>query len=293
MAVQTSTLTPERRAAGRRRSRFSPALLSAYLVIALGAVFCLLPFYLMFVYGTHAASDIFTVPPPFWFGDQFFENVRRLLETVPFWRNMWNSLYIAGMATVLTLFFCSLAGFAFAMYNFRGREVLFSIVLGTMLVPGFLNLVPFYLMMNLFGWLDRPIALYLPGAAAAFGIFLMRQYIGATVPRELLDAGRIDGASEFGLYWRVVLPLSRPALGTLGLVTFIGAWNNFQGALVILQGRETATVQLALRNLRGAYTTDWGAMFAGTVIAVVPLIILFAFTSRQLIEGLTAGSVKG
>lgn len=150
MAVRTSTLAPERRPTARR-SRFSPALLSAYLVIALGAAFCLAPFYLMFVYGTHSASDIFTVPPPLWFGDQFAENVRRLLETVPFWRNMWNSLYIAVMATLLTLFFCSLAGFAFAMYSFRGREVLFSVVLGTLLIPGFLNLVPFYLMMNLFG----------------------------------------------------------------------------------------------------------------------------------------------
>jgi multiple sugar transport system permease protein len=276
-----------------KRKRVSLALLSAYLVIGLGAVFCLAPFYIMLVYGSHSVSEIFSFPPPLWFGDDFSANVQNLLEVVPFWRNLWNSFYIATMSTIFTLFFCSLAGFAFAMYDFKGREWLFTIVLGTMLIPGFLNLVPFYLMMQAIGWIDRPVALYLPGAASAFGIFLMRQYIGSTVPRDLLESARIDGASEFGLFWRIVVPLARPAMGTLGLVTFIGAWNNFQGALVIMQSKETNTAQLALRNLQGAYNTDWGALFAGTVITVIPLLVIFAFTSRQLIEGLTAGSVKG
>ncbi len=148
-------------------------------------------------------------------------------------------------------------------------------------------------MMNILGLLNKPIALWLPGAASAFGIFLMRQYIGGILPRELLEAGRLDGCTEFGLYWRIALPLSRPALGTLGLVTFVGAWNNFQGALVVMQDTNTATVQLALNNLKGAYNTDWGALFAGTGLAVIPLLILFSIFSRQLIEGLTAESVKG
>jgi multiple sugar transport system permease protein len=276
-----------------RRRRVSLPLLAAYLMIGLGALFCLIPFYIMLVYGSHSVAEIFSFPPPLWFGDDFGTNVQNLLNVVPFWRNLWNSFYIAIMSTIFTLFFCSLAGFAFAMYDFKGREWLFTIVLGTLLIPGFLNLVPFYLMMQAIGWIDRPIALYLPGAASAFGIFLMRQYIGSAVPRDLLEAARIDGASEFGLFWRIVVPLARPALGTLGLVTFIGAWNNFQGALVIMQSKETNTAQLALRNLQGAYNTDWGALFAGTVITVIPLLIIFTFTSRQLIEGLTAGSVKG
>ena len=275
------------------RTSLTPALISAYILIAFGAVFCLLPFYLMLIYGTHTVQEIFTSPPPFMIGDQFWGNFSRLLENQPFLRNLWNSFYIAVLSTMITLFFCSLGGFGFAMYEFRGREKLFSLVLGTMLVPGFLGLVPFYLMMNAFHWLDRPIALWLPSAANAFGIFLMRQYMGATIPKDLLEAARIDGCNEFGLYWRIGLPLSRPALGTLGLVTFIGGWNNFQGALIVFQGRETQTVQVALRAMQGAYTTDWAALFAGTVVAVVPLLILFAVFSKQLIEGLTAGSVKG
>jgi multiple sugar transport system permease protein len=268
-------------------------MLVAYVLITFGALFCLVPFWIMLVYGTHSASEIFSFPPPLWFGDDFFDNLKRLTETVPFWRNLWNSFYIALMATTFTLFFCSLAGYAFAMYDFKGRELLFSIVMATMIIPGFLNLVPSYKMLNTFGWLNHPIALWLPGVAGAFGIFMMRQYIGATVPKDLLEAARIDGATEFGLYWRIVLPLSRPALGTLGLVTFIGAWNNLQGSLIVMQSKETFTVQHALNAMKGAYNTDWGGLFAGTLLAVLPLLILFAVFSKQLIEGLTAGSVKG
>ena len=117
--------------------------------------------------------------------------------------------------------------------------------------------------------------------------------MGSTIPRDLLEAARLDGCNEFQLYSQIALPLSRPALGTLGLVTFIGAWNNFQGALIVMQSKETATVQLAIRNLKGAYNTDWGATFAGTLIAVIPLLLLFVLFSRQLISGLLAGSVKG
>ena len=148
-------------------------------------------------------------------------------------------------------------------------------------------------MMQAFGWIDRPIALWLPAAANAFGIFLLRQFIGSTIPGELLEAGRIDGCSEIGLFARIVLPLTRPALGTLGLITFVGSWNNFVSALVILQSKETSTVQLALRALQGAYDTDWGALFAGTALTVLPLVIIFIFTSKQMIEGLMAGSLKG
>jgi multiple sugar transport system permease protein len=271
----------------------SVGMVAAYILIVLGALFCLIPFWMMLVYGTQSAAEIFTLPPPLWFGDDFLENTKRLTETVPFFRNLWNSFYIAILATTCTLFFCSLAGFAFAMYEFKFRELLFSIVMATMTIPAFLNIVPTYKMLNAIGWLNHPIALWLPGAAGAFGIFLMRQYIGGTVPKDLLEAARIDGCDEFGLYWRVVLPLSRPAMGTLGLVSFIGAWNNLQGSLIVMQSKETFTVQHALNAMKGAYNTDWGGLFAGTLLAVVPLLILFVIFSKQLIEGLTAGSVKG
>lgn len=281
------------RRASTWRRYLQPNMLAAYIAILLGGLVSLAPFYFMLVYSTQTETAIFSAQPPLVPGEYFLENARNLFENVPFIRNLWNSFYIAVLATLVTVLFSGLAGFAFAMYDFRGRETLFTAVLATLLLPAFLNLVPFFLMMQAFNWIDKPIALWLPAAANAFGVFLLRQYIGSTLSRDLLEAGRIDGCSEFGLFWRLALPLIKPALGTLALITFVGSWNNFATALVILQSRETNTVQLALRGLQGAYDTDWGALLAGTALTVTPLIIIFIFTSKQMIEGLMAGSVKG
>ena len=142
------------------------------------------------------------------------------------------------------------------------------------------------------GWIDEHRALYIPGAASAFGIFLMRQFVQSAVPRELIEAARMDGCGEFGIYWRIVLPLIRPALGTLGLVSFIGSWNNFIGPLIVIRDMEMYTVPIALRSLQGTGQIPWGAISAGSAIAVLPLLVLFMLASRRLIEGLTAGAVK-
>ena len=266
---------------------------AALLLLLLGALLTVLPFYFMFVFATHSRSEIFNLPPPTWFGDHTATNYGSLLDRTPFWRNLWNSLYLAIMSTGTTLFFCSLAGFAFAMYTFKYREQLFSVVLATLLIPGALNIVPFALIMQAFGWIDSPRALWVPGMAGAFGIFLMRQYIGSAIPRELVEAARIDGCSEFAIYRRIILPLCGPALATLGLVTFIASWNNFLGPLIIFRSSQTYPAALALRSLQGLVNTDWGALMLGVVLTVVPLLIVFAFASRQLIAGLTAGATKG
>ena len=266
---------------------------AALLLLLLGALLTVLPFYFMFVFATHSRSEIFNLPPPTWFGDATASNYGSLLDRTPFWRNLWNSLYLAIMSTGTTLFFCSLAGFAFAMYTFKYREQLFSVVLATLLIPSALNIVPFALIMQAFGWIDNPRALWFPGMAGAFGIFLMRQYIGSAIPRELVEAARIDGCSEFTIYRRIILPLCGPALATLGLVTFIASWNNFLGPLIIFRSSQTYPAALALRSLQGLVNTDWGALMLGVVLTVVPLLIVFAFASRQLIAGLTAGATKG
>jgi multiple sugar transport system permease protein len=265
----------------------------AIVLLALGALITIAPFYFMFVFATHGRAEIFQLPPPVWFGDNAPTNYESLVERTPFWRNLWNSLYLAVMSTVTTLFFCSLAGFAFAMYSFKGRELMFSVVLATLLIPGTLNIVPFALIMQALGWIDTPRALWVPGMASAFGIFLMRQYIGSAIPRELVEAARIDGASEFGIYRRVILPLCTPALATLGLVTFINSWNNFLGPLIIFRSAETFTAPLALRSIQGLVNTDWGALMFGVALTVVPLIVVFVFAARQLIDGLTSGALKG
>jgi multiple sugar transport system permease protein len=276
-----------------KRTDLTPQRLMAYGIVAAGAVMMMAPFYFMFIFATHHNDKIFTVPPPVWFGDALGDNLRDLLTRLPhFWKNLGWSFYIAIMTTVLNLFFCSLAGFAFAMYDFRWREQFFAAVMATLLLPSFIGMIPTVLVMDWLGWFNTPRALYVPGAVGALGIFMMRQYITSAIPRELIDAARIDGCGEFGLYWRIVLPLIGPALGTLGLVVFIGSWNNFIGPLIVMNDMEMYTVPLALRALQGTGQTPWGAISAGSAIAVLPLLVIFAFASRRLIEGLTAGAVK-
>lgn len=268
------------------------ASLAAYALVGAGALVMLAPFWFMFVFATQSRTEIFHLPPPLWFGDDLLANVGILTARLPFWRNLAWSLYVALASTGLTLLFCSLGGYAFARLQFRGRELLFTLVMGTMLLPGFMNMIPSFMVMDALGWIDQHRALYIPGAASAFGIFLVRQFALNAVPRELIEAARMDGCGEFGIWWRIALPLLRPALGTLGLVTFIGSWNNFMGPLIVLRSVENYTLPLALRSLQAPTNTEWGALMAGSAIATLPLIVLFAISSRQLIAGLTAGAVK-
>jgi multiple sugar transport system permease protein len=264
-----------------------------WVFLILGALVMLGPFYFMFVFATHTRADIFSVPPPLFFSDHFFENMRILVGKIPFWINLGWSLYIGFMSTALTLLFCSMAGYAFAVYEFRFKNALFGLVMGTMLVPSFLGMIPTFLIMDALNWINQPRALYLPGAAPAMGIFLMRQYIASAIPKELIEAARMDNCGEFAIYWRVIVPLLGPAFGTLGLIAFIASWNNFMGPLIVMRSPEMYTFPLALRSVQSPVDTEWGALMAGSAIAVIPLLILFFFSSRRLIEGLTAGAVRG
>ena len=265
---------------------------AAYGVVGLGALVMLAPFFFMFVFATQSRTEIFNLPPPLWFGDDLLNNLKILTERMPFWRNLGWSVYVALLATALTLLFCSMGGYAFACFEFRFKKALFAWVMATLLLPSFMNMIPTFMVMDALGWIDQPRALYIPGAASAFGIFLMRQFVLTSVPMELIEAARMDGCGELGIYWRIVLPLLKPALGTLGLITFIASWNNFIGPLVVLRNPDMYTLPLALRSLQSPVDTEWGALMAGSAIATLPLVILFVLSSRQLIAGLTAGAVK-
>jgi multiple sugar transport system permease protein len=265
---------------------------AAYGVVAIGALIMAAPFWCMFVFATHSRNEIMSLPPPLWFGDDLLANLNLLTQKLPFWRSLGWSIYVALASTLLTLLFCSLGGYAFGRFEFRFKKPLFAIVMGTLLLPSFMNMIPTFMVMDTIGWIDQPRALYLPGAASAFGIFLMRQFVLSSVPQELLEAARIDGCSEVGIYWRIVLPILRPALGTLGLITFIASWNNFIGPLIVMRSPEMYTLPLALRSLQNPVDTEWGALMTGSAIATLPLLVLFAMSSRQLIVGLTAGAVK-
>ena len=276
MAIQTDRLAPR----------------AAYLLVVLGAVVMLLPFYFMFVFASHSRTEIFNLPPPLFFGSDFLLNLDILTSKIPFWRSLGWSLYVALASTGLTLLFCSMGGYAFAMFDFRFKQPLFLLVMGTMLLPSFLGMIPTFMIMDAFGWIDQPRALYIPGAASAFGIFMMRQFVSSSIPRDLIEAARMDGCGELGIYWRIVLPLLKPAMGTLGLITFIASWNNFIGPLIVMRSPEMYTLPLALRSMQSPVNTEWGAVMAGSAIATLPLLVLFAISSRRLIDGLTAGAVK-
>ena len=265
---------------------------AAYLVVGVGMLIMLSPFYFMFVFATQSRTEIFSLPPPMFFGNDLPGNLKILTDRLPFWQNLGWSFYVAVASTALTLLFCSMGGYAFALFEFRYKNALFGMVMGTMLLPSFMNMIPTFMIMDVLGWIDQPRALYLPGAASAFGIFLMRQFVTSSIPKDLIEAARMDGCSELGIYWRIVLPLLKPAMGTLGLITFIASWNNFIGPLVVMRSPERYTLPLALRSLQSPVDTEWGALMTGSAIATLPLIILFILSSRQLISGLTAGAVK-
>ena len=174
-------------------TRLSP--IAAYCVVGVGALIMLLPFYFMFVFATHSRTEIFSLPPPLFFGDDFFNNLKILTDRMPFWRNLGWSLYVALASTALTLLFCSMGGYAFALFEFKGKNALFAMVMGTMLLPSFMNMIPTFMIMDVLGWIDQPRALYIPGAASAFGIFLMRQFVSTSIPKDLIEAARAGTTS--------------------------------------------------------------------------------------------------
>jgi multiple sugar transport system permease protein len=265
---------------------------ATYCIVGIGMLFMLAPFYFMFVFATHSRTEILSLPPPLFFGDDLLNNLYILTQKLSFWRNLGWSVYVALASTVLTLLFCSMGGYAFAMFEFRFKNTIFGLVMATMLLPSFMNMIPTFMIMDALGWIDQHRALYLPGAASAFGIFLMRQFVSSSIPRDLIEAARMDGCSELGIYWRIVLPLLKPALGTLGLITFIASWNNFIGPLIVMRSPDMYTLPLAMRSLISPVDTEWGALMAGASIATLPLVVLFLISSKQLISGLTAGAVK-
>ena len=223
--------------------------------------------------------------------DKLTSNYRNLWKTVPYNRYFINSVFIATASTLLTLFFCSLGGYAFAKYQFRGQKILFGILLASMMVPFQVLLVPLFGLMYDIGWLNSYKAIIIPFSVGAFGVFLMRQFI-VTIPTELLDAARIDGCSEFGIYYRIVLPIIKPALGALTIYSFLGSWNGYLWPLIILRDEAKYTLPIGLANLVGIYRQDYGMLMAGTLLSLMPIVILFLAMQREFVQGITLGSVK-
>lgn len=273
----------------RFRSRLSTLFL--YLLLIGLALLILFPFYWMIIGSTLSLTELNKYPPPLWISDQLITNVTLVLQR-GFARALFNSIYLATIRTALQVLLCSLAGFAFAKYQFPGRDKLFAVVLATMMIPSAVSLVPWYIMMtNFFGWRDSYNALIIPNLINAFGIFWMRQYIQQAVPDEVLQAGRIDGCSDLRLFFSIALPIIGPGLGALGLSAFLGAWNEWLGPLLILTTSSKYTLAMLVANLGSQDVMNVRITLAA--MAAVPTLLVFFLASRRLIAGLTAGAVKG
>jgi ABC-type glycerol-3-phosphate transport system permease component len=251
----------------------------------------LAPYAFMAVSAFKPQGEIFSAPLRFFPRHITFSGFDELFKLVPYARWYLNSAIVAVLGTALTLTISSMAGFAFAKYEFRGKNVLFLLVLGTVLVPFQVLLVPQFQIIRALGGFNSYWALIVPVAANAFAVFLMRQYT-ISVPDELLDAARVEGAGEFKLWWRIVLPLVRPGLAVVGTITFLAYWNDFFWPLIVTTEPQMFVVNLGIASLIGPYDNQYGVLLSGALLASLPVIIVFLFFQRHIIEGLTAGAVK-
>ncbi len=265
-----------------------------YAVLIGISIFMLLPFIWMLSTSLKPENEIFRLPPVVISPNFNLDAYRNLVEQRDIFRIVANTFIIAAAATLLQLFFCALGGYGFAKFTFKGREKLFAILLATMIVPFTVLMVPLYVIMLNLKWIDTFWPMIIPGAASAFGIFFMRQYI-SSVSDELLDAARIDGASEFAIFRRIVLPIILPGLTSLGLIFFMGTWNNFMWPLVILKSPSNFTLPIAIRSYVGGVIGRpvFNLQMAASIISILPLLLIFLVFQRRFVEGITAGAVKG
>ena len=281
-----------RRPLSRRLGAAGPFTYLFLLVVAVASAF---PLYWSLVVASHDNSAVAAYPPVLTPGHQLWHNLHRLFDSgevnVDFWTALANSALVASVVTAAVVFFSALAGFAFAKLRFRGRRALLLAVIGTMLVPVQLGVIPLYIEMVHFGWANHLQAVIAPNLASAFGVFLMRQYIVGSVPDELIDAARVDGCYTLGVFWHVILPAVRPVAAVLGLLTFMTTWNDFFWPLVVLSPRNP-TVQVAVSSLASGYVEDYALVLTGTFVSILPLLFVFVFLGRHIIGGIMQGAVK-
>jgi multiple sugar transport system permease protein len=272
--------------------RFDSSALVVWSVLLITTLVSTFPMYWLFA---NALTPITAIPPltPILIPAFSLENFERLLSNskyYPTW--MLNSLIVSIAVTVWHIFFDTLAGYAFAKKKFPLRNIMFWLILSTLMIPIHVTFIPLYLIVREFGLIDSIWALILPGTANAFGIFLMRQYI-QTLPSELEDAARIDGCSEFGVFWNVILPLCKPAIAAMAIFTFVRSWNDFLWPVIALNKAQNYTLTVGVANMQNEFMTDWGIIFSGAALAALPMIIFFLVFQKYFLEGVRMGAIKG
>ncbi|MGX7672461.1 carbohydrate ABC transporter permease [Plantactinospora sp. DSM 117369] len=287
-----STLSTTERAPHRRRS-VNRVPFVAYAALGVMVFLSVFPLYWMFVVSTTDTATATSLPPHVLPGGNFLYLANLVFDTVPFVRALANSLIVSTAIGVGQAVLCALAGFAFAKLHFPGRNTLFLIVVLTMTVPAQLAVIPQYLIMSQLGWVDTLQALIVPGLVSAFGIFWMRQHMSSIIDDDLLHAARVDGATTWQIFWRIAFPLVRPAAFVLGLFGFVNAWNDFLWPFIVLKSPERYTVQIAIKALQNSRDIDLGLAMSGSFLATLPLLVLFVFVGRRLVQGIMEGAFKG
>lgn len=280
-------------ASSRRRLRRNDSAGGlTYVLLALTAFVFLVPFYYMIVAASRPMAEMNQTPPPLLPGPDLWSNVVKAIESQDIGLALMNSMIVSSVITVSTVLLCTLAGFAFAKMRFRGRNVLFGVALGTMMIPPSLGVVPLYALMATLGLAGDLSSVILPSLVQCFGVFFMRQYLIQTLPDELLDAAKVDGATSLRTFWSIVLPIARPGMAVLAMLTFMTAWNDFFWPVITLNS-SNPTVQVALNNLGSGYVPDTSVIMAGTLVGTLPVIVVFLLLGRQIVGGIIAGAVKG
>ena len=274
-----------------KRSAASKWLL--YTVVTVGFVAVITPFVWMILGSFKGQGELLRVPPTWWPESPTLENYRTLFSKQSFLHYFFNSAFVAVVITVANVTFSSMVGYALAKLTFRGKKLVFALVMGTLMIPGMVTFVPLFVLVANLGMVDSYPGLILPFLVTPFGVFLMRQFI-MQLPDDLLDAGRIDGAGELRIFRQIILPLCGPALATLGILTFLGSWNNFLWPLVVAQTQEhyTLPVALALFSKNQQVTPNYGLLLAGATVVVVPVLVVFLIFQRRFIEGIASTGIK-
>lgn len=274
-----------------KRKKTKASYVTLYVFMILVSVICIIPFYMMIINSTHDSPDIASklllLP-----GKYFKENYIRMTNSVNFWVGFKNSLVISISSTLLSAYFGALTAYGFSKYRFKGREILFWVLLGSMMVPSQLGLIGFFQVCTVFKLIDKQIALIIPAIANANLVFFVKLYIDSTVPDSLIECARIDGCGEFAIFNRIVLPIASPAIATMSIFTFITSWNSYLTPLVILYDESKYTVPLLTAIAKGVYRTDFGAVYICIALSMIPIMIMFAFCSKYIISGITAGAIK-
>ena len=274
----------------RKNNVFLQIVVHAILLI--GAFIMLLPFIWMVSTSFKPSSEIYVFPPRWIPKNPTLKNYVDLFSSINFGRPFLNTVIVASSITFLSVLLSSMAGYAFAKFRFKGRDKLFFLILTTLMVPGQMTMIPVFLLLRYLGLLNTYTGLILPGAVSAFNIFFMRQFI-ITIPNDLIEAARIDGARESYIFFKIILPLSKPALTTISIFTFTGSWNSFLWPLIIAQDERMYTLPVAVSVLAGQYGENIAIQMAGSCIVITPILVFFLFAQRYFIKGIALTGLKG